>query len=151
MSDLLTARTVEVQAPVNMWEGLVERVGGLLVGTGNVEPRYVAAMKRAVREHGPYMVIAPRIALLHAHPRDGARRVCMSLVTPKTPISFGHPYNDPVDVAVGLGTTDDRSHLRALREIMELLSHAEVVDQIARCHSTQDLLTILGCFDQMAV
>jgi mannitol operon transcriptional antiterminator len=151
LADLITERTVEVRVPVDTWESLVDRVGRLLVGVGGVEQRYVGAMKKAVREFGPYVVIAPRVALLHAHPADGVRRVCMSLVTPERPVPFGHPTNDPVEVAVGLGTTDDCSHVRALRQLMEFLGDGGLVERIASSRSSQDLLEVLGCLDGTAV
>jgi len=45
--------------------------GAFLVDTDAVFPSYVDAMVRAVEELGPYMVVAPGIALAHARPEDG--------------------------------------------------------------------------------
>jgi phosphotransferase system HPr (HPr) family protein len=65
---LLDRQTVEAKASVRDWEEAADRVGGLLVNAGRVEPTYIDAMKRVLREMGPYAVIAPGIVLLHARP-----------------------------------------------------------------------------------
>jgi len=88
------------------------------------------AVKDVVSTHGPYMVIWPGIALLHAPPGGGVRRLCMSLVTFERPVSFGHPENDPVDVAIMLGAIDSRSHVPALFQLIALLKDHSAVSEL---------------------
>ena len=66
------------------------------------------------------MVIWPGAALLHAPP-PGVRRLCMELINLREPIHFGHPDNDPVQIAVVLGAVDGRSHITALQELNQLM------------------------------
>lgn len=51
------------------------RIGGeLLEKSGAIEPRYIDAMINTVKEIGPYIVIAPGIAMPHARPEAGAKK-----------------------------------------------------------------------------
>ena len=46
-------------------ENAIEMAGELLVASGRSTPEYTQQMLAALVEHGPYMVIAPGIALVH--------------------------------------------------------------------------------------
>ena len=87
--------------------------GAFLVDTDAVFPSYVDAMVRAVEELGPYMIVAPGIALAHARPEDGVKRMCMSLVRLASPVEFGSEANDPVDLVFAFGAVDKEAHLQA--------------------------------------
>ena len=119
-----------------------------LLRQGSIEARYVDQIQGNLIEHGPYMVIAPGIALLHARPEDGVREVCMSLITLSPGISFGHPQNDPVDIAITFGTTDNESHVYALSQLMELLSHPPSLQRLRRASRTEDVIEIIRPFVQ---
>ncbi|HEY9089420.1 MAG TPA: PTS sugar transporter subunit IIA, partial [Anaerolineaceae bacterium] len=81
LSDLLTRQRIALNQTAADWRAAVRAAGDLLVQTGGVEPRYVDAMLRAAEELGPYIVLAPGLALPHARPQDGALQACLALVT----------------------------------------------------------------------
>ncbi len=99
-----------------------------------------------IRQHGPYMVAWPGVALLHARPEDGVRRLCMSLVVLRQPVNFGHPENDPVFMAIALGAVDNRSHLRALLELHEMLLDRGTVDEIRTAVHKSKVLHLISGF-----
>jgi len=122
LDQLLIRKAIQAKLDLRTRDEVIEKSGELLVAAGAIEPRYTAAMKRVVDELGPYCVIAPGIALLHARPDDGVKRTCLALITLKTPLAFGHSSNDPVDLAFALGATDKQSHISALAELAGFLS-----------------------------
>ena len=130
LADMLTVDSIALRVHVVDWQDAVRQAGGLLVATGAAEPRYVEAMIAMVEEIGPYIVIAPGVALPHARPEEGVRRPCMSLLTLASPVSFGNVYNDPVSVVIAFGTPDREGHIGALAELARLLEKAPVVEQI---------------------
>ncbi|UCC76328.1 MAG: PTS sugar transporter subunit IIA, partial [Anaerolineales bacterium] len=85
-------------------------------------------------------------ALLHAPPGSGVNRICMSIVTLKKPVPFGHRRYDPVSIAVALGTVDSNSHWRALYELIELLNDPQSAAAIRSARTKQRVLESVAAF-----
>lgn len=127
LKDLLTEKTIELNVEASDWEEAIRKGGEVLVREGFVEPRYVDAMIKNVKELGPYIVIAPGIAMPHARPEDGVKKTGMSLITLIEPIDFGHVQNDPVKIILCLCSVDNNSHIKALSQLMKFISDEEVI------------------------
>src|SRR5512140_1107834 len=125
LSSMITADTARAKVLVQSWESATDYVGGLLVNARKITASYVVAMKRVLREMGPYAVIAPGIVLLHARPEDGVLQPCLGLITLSDPVPFGHSQNDPVDIVIALGAVDKNAHIAALQQLAGLLGDAE--------------------------
>src|SRR5699024_2042357 len=95
--------------------------GQLLVAAGRARPSYTDAMMKAFHELGPYVVVAPQIAMPHARPEDGALREGVAVVRLAAPVTFGHPENDPVRVVVPLVGVDADAHIAVLRRLSTVL------------------------------
>ena len=141
LTHLMSSETVRAKAAVRDWEEATDAVGALLVNSGNVTPDYVQAMKRVLKEMGPYAVIAPGIVLLHARPEDGVLKPCLGLVTLSTPVEFGHSENDPVDLVFALGAKDKQAHIAALQQLAEMLGSEEA---LADLRSAADAEALVG-------
>ena len=102
LQDLLSEDNVSFHYPAETWEEVIRHGGQLMVDTGFTDPSYTEAMVEVVREMGPYIVLAPGLAMPHARPEHGAKRVGTALVTLEKPLNFGSPDNDPVSVALFL-------------------------------------------------
>ncbi len=96
------------------WEQAIRAACEPLVRAGCAAARYADRCVELVRENGPYIVLAPGIALAHARPEDGAERLALSAVTLAVPVEFGHPCNDPVDVVVAFTSPDAGAHIGLL-------------------------------------
>jgi mannitol/fructose-specific phosphotransferase system IIA component (Ntr-type)/galactitol-specific phosphotransferase system IIB component len=120
LSDLVSSETIEVDVIAENWQEVVEKAGARLKKVGAIETHFIQSMKDVIVEFGPYMVIWPGAVLLHAPP-SGVRRLCMGLISLRKPVYFGHPVNDPVDIAIVLGAIDNRSHITALLELNQLM------------------------------
>ncbi|MBM9465247.1 PTS sugar transporter subunit IIA [Aeromicrobium sp. YIM 150415] len=142
--DLLPEDGIVLGAAAKDWRELTETVGELLVDADVAEPSYTGAMIRNVETNGPYLVIAPGLALLHARPEEGARAPGLVLVTPRTPIEFGHSTNDPVRVALGLTAVDATGHLDLLGAIGAIFTHPDAVDRIAAARTSAELRDVVA-------
>jgi len=120
LSDLVSPETIELDVIAENWQEVVEKAGARLKKAGAIETNFIQAMKEVILEFGPYMVIWPGVVLLHA-PARGVRRLCMGLINLRNPVNFGHPVNDPVDIAIVLGAIDNRSHITALLELNQMM------------------------------
>lgn len=144
LGDLLTRQRIALNQTAADWRAAVRAAGNLLVQTGGVEPRYVDAMLRAAQELGPYIVLAPGLALPHARPEDGALQASLALVTLRPPVEFGAAENDPVRVVIALAAADAQEHIGALAQLMEALSTPGVMEGLAEAQSVEEALRWLA-------
>lgn len=122
ISRLLPDAAIRVGATAADWREAVRVAGGALVDAGITTDTYTDEMIATVESLGPYIVIAPGIALAHSRPSPSVRRAGLCIVTLRTPVSFGHRTNDPVRLVVGLAAPDDEGHVEALATLADLLS-----------------------------
>ncbi len=148
LKDALNARTVKAKVFVSSWEQAVEEAGAVMVQANLVEPRYIDAMKNAIRELGPYSVIAPGIAMPHARPEDGVTQTGFSLVTLEKPVAFGNAENDPVDILLAFSASDKERHITALKEISVFLSNDGLVRKVRTANSNDQLLDVIRDFER---
>ncbi|GAB6876329.1 PTS sugar transporter subunit IIA [Thermaerobacter litoralis] len=126
------------------WETAVEEAGRLLVAIGAAQPSYVQAMVATVRELGPYIVIAPGIALPHARPDAGALRSAVSFVRLRPAVPFGNQDLDPVDLVFGLAAVDGEAHLEMMADLATVLGDDTIVQALRAARSAGDVLRILS-------
>ncbi|GGE15439.1 sugar transporter [Marinithermofilum abyssi] len=146
LDQLLRKEHILVGHSCTDWREVVRTGSAPLLKQGMIESSYVEQIERNLVEHGAYMVIAPGIALLHARPEDGVNAVCMSLVTLKNPVCFGHEQNDPVDVAITFAALDNNMHLAALSQLMELLSDEASMKKLREAQTVEQVTQIIQPF-----
>ena len=100
-------------------------------------------LKHTGKENGTYIVIAPGIAMPHARPECGAKKIGISLMTLKEPVVFGHKVNDPVKIVIGLCAVDHQTHLTALSELVEILNDKEKIELILKAGSPKEIMDVV--------
>ena len=144
LSDYLTRDLIKLQVEVEDWQGALRAGGDMLVRAGFCEPRYIEAMISAVKDLGPYMVLAPGIALAHARPEDGVLKMGMSIMTLATPVEFGAEENDPVKLVISFGGVDNKSHMGMLQELAIFLSDDEKQAQLKNATDFDEVVKLFG-------
>lgn len=112
-----------VGSPSRDWREAIRAACDPLVKAGAVEARYERRCIEIVEEQGPYIVLSPGIALAHARPEDGVRRLALSVAVLEQPVNFGHPQNDPVDVVLAFGSPDKNAHIGMISVLARHLMH----------------------------
>ncbi|MBS4202096.1 BglG family transcription antiterminator [Bacillus sp. FJAT-49732] len=144
LQDLLNENTIQVHKDCKDWEEAVYIAGKILLEEKCIEERYINAMVEVIKNHGPYVVIAPGVALLHARPEDGVSKVCMSLIVCQGGVSFGNEEKDPVHLVFAFGAVDNTMHLRALSQMMTLLNDEEAILNLKNALSVEDAVSTLS-------
>lgn len=125
LTDVTDAADAAVAARVGVtagdWRDAVRAACRPLVEQGALEPRYADRCIAIVEDQGPYIVVTPGVALAHARPADGVVRLALCAVSLATPVSFGHPTNDPVDVVFAFGSPDTDAHIGLLAALSRAL------------------------------
>ncbi len=127
LAHAVAAESIRVGALALDREHAIEMAGDLLVAGGRATPEYSQQMLDALAEHGPYMVIAPGLALVHGRPSEAVLETGLSLLTLAQPVVFGNQANDPVRLVIGLCAFDHSSHIEMMQELaMFLMNDANV-------------------------
>lgn len=135
---------VGAKKPAADWRNAIAVAGELLVRAGAVRAEYVDAMVRVKEELGPYIVIAPGVAMPHARPEDGVITPAVSIVTLAAPVTFGHSDNDPVDVVIAFAAESKDAHLETLQAIAGLVSDTERLERLRSAQTDSELISAIG-------
>ncbi len=150
LSRLLDRAAVRIGAPAADWRAAVRASGEALVATGATDPAYTDEMIATVDELGPYIVIAPGIALAHSRPSPAVHRAALSLVTLLEPVEFGHRDNDPVRLVIGLAAPDDEGHVSALATLAEFLSEEPRREALFDARDADEVIRMIGAYEASA-
>lgn len=137
---------VQLGAAAADWRAAVRLAGDGLARTGAAQASYADEMIRMIDEHGPYVVIAPGLALAHARPGPEVLRDGLSVVTLAEPVEFGHPHNDPVRVVLGLAA-GYATHLSVVAALANVFNDTDAVAALAGAGSAAEVRAILGAPD----
>ena len=142
IKDLIRKEIIDVDVAVEDWQGAIRAVGKLLVEDGAVEDRFVDAMIRVAKEFGPYIVVAPGIALPHARPEDGVINASIGIIRLSTPVNFGNEDNDPVYLVVALAAVDDKQHIQGLQRLATVLGNKDKIAAIKEATTRDEILDL---------
>ena len=144
LNKLLTKKTIQIVRNVADWKAAIRLASTPLVENGSVTTGYVEAMIDNVLELGPYIVIAPQIALPHARPEQGVNQVGMSMLCLGESVSFSDKKEHDVRLLVVLAAADNESHLQALAQLSELLSEPKAEEQIMNATEIEQVLDVIN-------
>ena len=140
----LTADAIELGALAADWRAAVRVAGDVLARAGIATPAYADEMIRMIEEHGPYVVIAPGLALAHARPGPAVLSDGLAIVTLASPVNFGHPHNDPVSVVLGLAIATADEHLAAVAELANVFNDSTAITDLAAATTVAEVQRIMA-------
>jgi PTS system ascorbate-specific IIA component len=136
--------SIKLQQACFSWKECFEVAGEGLVESKRTTSQYTQEMIQAFEDLGPYMVIAPGIALAHGRPSESVIETGLSLVTLANPIEFGSSSNDPVSLVIGLAAVDHDSHIDLMAALSELLMSNESVNFLAQATNESEVRAYLS-------
>ena len=118
----------------------------LLEDDGIVDCVYADDIMKQLDTFGPYMVISPHIALIHANHDHVTKSVGFSFIHYKEGITFDHNTYDLVYIIVTLATKQPQVHLNALRQLSELIMD----DEARNVMLSGDKEQIIKCINEVS-
>jgi PTS system ascorbate-specific IIA component len=135
---------IALRATATDWRSAVRLSAGALSAAGYADDSYGDRMIALVEEYGPYIVIAPGLAMAHARPGPDVHAPGLALVTLAEPVSFGHAHNDPVSVIIGLAATEADQHVASVAALANVFNDEAVVPALAAASSRDEIRALLG-------
>ena len=144
LRQMLTREMVRLEVPALLSpEDVIRYSGKILVEAGKVEEQYVNEMIESYRKLGPYMVMAPGLAMPHARPGGNVKEPCISFVNLKEPVNFRHPCNDPVKIVFALGGVSDNGHIELLQDLSSLLAADKMIEKLSAVNTYEELIELI--------
>ncbi|EGK9508774.1 BglG family transcription antiterminator [Listeria monocytogenes] len=143
LDELLPQERIIFKESVTDWQEAIRVASKPLQQEGYISKNYQHAMIENIEKLGPYIVIAPGIALPHASVDDGAYRVGMSLLRLDQPVSFSSKAKDQVKLIIVLASIDSYTHINALSQLTNLIMKHHLLEQIEQATSAAEIAAML--------
>lgn len=143
LTQWLNAEKIQYIERVSDWKAAIQAAGAPLLAEGAISQDYIDTIIRFKEETGPYFVIAPRIAMPHARPEQGAIKLGLSVVKLANPVTFDAGENDPVDILFMFSAPDSNSHIEMISHLAEVLTDDNTMEHVYQAQSQQALCTVL--------
>ncbi|HEY0207957.1 PTS sugar transporter subunit IIA [Acerihabitans sp.] len=144
LSTWLNEDRIQYVNAVGDWREAIARVARPLLADGTITADYVENIIRQKEAIGPYFVIAPRIAMPHARPEEGAHKLGLSILKLRHGVEFGARENDPVDFVVMFAAPDGNSHVELIAQLAEFLSDDALMDTVFNAQDRTELINIVN-------
>lgn len=138
MKEMLKRENVQILDHVDSWEESVKVAVTPLVEQGYVEERYIDGIIGNAKEYGPYFVICPDLALLHARPEQGVLKRQLAVTVLRQPIRF-KPEGPDVRLLVTLAATDPDGHIDVMRQLAIMFSDPANITKIAEAQTADEI------------
>ncbi len=129
---------------VATWEDSIKLSAKPLLEDGSIKPEYVDAIIENVVENGPYIVVAPNIAIPHARSERGAIKTAVAVTKLKEPVLF--PEDKEVSILICLSAQDVDQHSDTLARLSNFFIDDDLVEEVM---NTQDPAVIQNVFDNL--
>lgn len=138
---LLTSDVIQFHSHVKNWQEAIRFASSPLLSNGSITENYIEAMIQNVHKFGAYIVLMPKIAMPHARPEDGVKKVGMSLLVMENAVPFDG--DKEANVFFVLAANDSDAHLQLLTELSTLLSQPQFVEQLVSVKNYDEFVHLL--------
>lgn len=126
------------------WEESIKLSSSTLLKENVIKESYVRKMIDNVHELGPYIVIAPKIALAHARPEDGVNEIGLSLLISKKSIHFSEKDEHSANLIFTLAAVDSDSHLTLLSDLANIFADQNNIDFLCNLNTKNEVLDFIN-------
>lgn len=148
LTDIVSPDKILLHQSVSDWQQAITIAAQPLLNSDYIVPEYITAMINAVKNYGPYIVIAKGVALAHARSEDGVKNMGLSIMTTKNPVNFGNSENDPVKIIFCLAAPDPTTHIDIMRSLVNIINENWKIEQLSQINDIKKFITLLDKFEQ---
>lgn len=131
------------------WEDAIKASYQPLLLDGTVELEYIDAVIKCVNTYGPYIVIAPNIAMPHStEGAQGCNGTAISFMKVQDEVDF-----DPSDpdkkarLFFSLAAIDHEKHIENIKNLMETLMNEDIVEALLNMKTIEEFEKIANEFE----
>lgn len=142
MHELIKEKHIQLSDRFDDWQKAIELAAKPLFDDGVIQQRYITKMIWAVESLGPYMVILPKIAFVHAGNEDGVIRNGISCLRMAQPLSFGS--QKATDVQVIFVIASKAKEDMGLLKLVRIIENMDNYDRLINANDIKAILALEG-------
>lgn len=138
IEELIRLENCRFQKSVPDWKAAIRMALHPLLEGGYITEEYETSVLENVEKFGPYFVLTPDMALVHAGPDKGVLGTQMAITVLEEPVRFtedGHP----VRVLAALAATDSTGHMEGIRAMSNIFMDNTKVEHLLNTKTPQEL------------
>ena len=139
--EIISSDKVQVLEQVESWREAINIAASPLQEQGYFQQAYIDDMIHSVEKLGPYIVIAPEIAIAHARPNNNVKKIGLSLLKLNQHINFSEEGHYASLVFV-LSAIDNEGHLEVLRSLATTLGNQQTVKNLLNAQTSSEIINI---------
>lgn len=144
IKELIDLDRVTFAESFERWEDAVRAGAQPLIRDGAIEDAYIASMIECINKYGPYIVIAPDVAMPHAQGGGvGVNQTCMAFMKVKQPVHFSDSPEHDARLLFVLASKDSDSHLDMLQALVEEISDEDFLANLLAVNNMDELKSLL--------
>ncbi len=137
----LTKKHIHFVKSAKDWKDAIRISAQSLLKDGYICESYIDGMISSVEKHGPYIVIAPNIAMPHARPEAGANKIGYAITKFEEDVVFDEKGELTARLFITLSCVEADSHIKMMQHIVTILSDSEKHDNIFKAQTEEEILS----------
>jgi len=129
---------------IDSWEKAVSLSAKPLLEGGQIKQSYIDGMIASVKTHGPYIVIAPNIAIPHAKPETGSLEVGFCVMRVEESVSFSEDGTADAKLFIALSCVDEKKHIEMLQGIVMVLSDEKKQAILFKAKTKKEIIEVFN-------
>jgi mannitol operon transcriptional antiterminator len=143
LNDLLKRENIQIKDEVPDWKEAIRIAAEPLQRNRLITREYIQAMVDNIVKMGPYIVIAPKVAIPHARPEDGVNELSMSLLKLTNAVPFSDKVVHSIKLVIVLAAIDGETHLKALSQLTDMLSDETSMKKLLTAESPVEIFKLV--------
>jgi PTS system ascorbate-specific IIA component len=145
IKDLIEMNRVSFAQGFDRWEDAVGAAAQPLIRDGAIDATYITSMVDCINKYGPYIVIAPDVAMPHAQGGGtGVHETSMALMKVEQPVHFSASPEHDARLLFVLASVDSDSHMDMLQALVEEISDEAFLARLLDVHDMDELKQLVG-------
>ncbi|MDT2866001.1 PTS sugar transporter subunit IIA [Vagococcus carniphilus] len=127
------------------WQEAISESCQVLLKKQIINQSYIDEIIACVKEHGPYIVIVPEVAMPHSSEKsEGVFGTAISFTKMKSEIIFDDPTEEKKAVLFfTLAAKNSEEHMENIQNLSELLMTEGLIEDLVRTNSLEDYVEVM--------
>ena len=131
---------VKVLDNVNDYKEAIKITCDILQKRDSINDSYYEAILNKIDEFGSYFCIAPKIAMPHARPEDGALKTDLCLLKLNKPVDF---LGKEVSLFFIFCSVDSSSHLEIMQKVAKVCMDQNKLNTILNLNNEKEIMEVM--------